>query len=155
VFATVYAGLHYSNSRLWQEIKRHCRRRPMRGSTLVLLANLLCARSDAVAELCLGSTCSTGPVHEDNAGPEHAHATRPHALNTNRRHAAKKGGQTSTPEHAHATRPHATEGAAHANRVHTKRDNFSHVLTPNRDQLWEVATPRTGPGAARGHNQHR
>ena len=59
--------------------------------------------------------------------------------------------------HAHATRPHATEGAAHAKRVHTKRDNFSHVLTPNRDQLWEVATPRTGPGpgAARGHNQYR
>ena len=141
MFATVYAGLHHSNPRLWQEIKRHCRRRPMRGSTLVLLANLLCARSDAVAELCLGSTCSTGPVHEDNAGPEHAHATRPHALNTNRRHAAKGGKQAHLSTRMRRDHTRQRERLT-PNACTPKRDNFSHVLTPNRDQLWEVTTPQ-------------
>ena len=143
MFATVYAGLHHSNPRLWQEIKRHCRRRQMRGSTLVLLATLLCARSDAVAELCLGSTCS-GPVHEDNAGPEHAHATRPHALNTNRRHAAKGGRQ------AHLStrmrRDHTRQG---------NRDAHNSRGGPTKGGGRRGGAPRPHQGVAYSHNNLR
>ena len=61
---------------------------------------------NAVAVVNLGSPCSKGPVHEKRAGPEHAHATRPHAIRTTAGTQRRHGG--STPEHAHATRPHAT-----------------------------------------------
>ena len=66
---------------------------------------------NAVAVVNLGSPCSKGPVHEKRAGPEHAHATRPHAIRTTAGTQRRHG--ESTPEHAHATRPHATREPQH------------------------------------------
>ena len=51
-------------------------------------------------------TLLEGPSTRERAGPEHAHATRPHAIRTNA--GAQRRHGESTPEHAHATRPHAT-----------------------------------------------